>query len=93
MGSTLAERPDTLESEIVTVKMVILGKRAKRAYAAALTKETGGAEELMSRTEEEQESKETEVVGLLAEDRSSELLIPIWEELGTECRRCQKCNM
>ena len=30
MGSTLAEQPDTSELEIVTVKMVLPGKRAKR---------------------------------------------------------------
>ena len=98
MGSTLAEWPDTSESEIITVKMVLPGKRAKHAYVAALTKETEGAEELISGTEEEQESGETEVIRLLAEGRfgtgsSSELLSPIQEELGTECKRCQKCNM
>ena len=84
--------------EIVTVKIVLPGKRAKHAYAAALTKETEGAEELISRMEEEQELREIEVIGLLAEGRfrtgsSLEPLSPIREELGTECRRCQKCNM
>ena len=98
MGSTLAEQPDTLELEIVTVKMVLPGKRAKRAYTATLTKETEGAEELISRMEEEQELRETEIIRSLAEGRfrtgsSLELLSPVWEELGTECRRCQKCNM
>ena len=67
-------------------------------YMAALTKEMEGIEELISGMEEEQELRETEVIGLLAEDRfgtgsSSELLSPIRKELGTECRRCQKYNM
>ena len=98
MDSTLAEWPDTSESEIVTVKMVLLGKRTKRAYAVALTKETEGAEELIIGKEEEQESGETEVIGSLAEGRfrtSSflELLSLIQEELRPECRRCWKCNM
>ena len=57
-----------------------------------------GVEELISGTEEEQESKETEVIGSLAEGRSRmgsslELLTSVREELGTECRRCWKCNM
>ena len=57
-----------------------------------------GTEELINGTEEEQESEETEVIGWLAEDRfgmgsSSELLHSIQEELRTECRRCQKCNV
>ena len=53
----------------MTVKMVLPGKRAKHAYAAALTKEMEGAEELISGMEEEQESGETEVTGSLAEGR------------------------
>ena len=98
MGSTLAEWPETLESEIITVKMVLPGKRDKHAYAAALTKETEETEELISRMEEEQESGETEFIGSLAEGRFgtgsfSELLSPVREELRTECRRCWKCNM
>ena len=88
MGSILAEQPETLESEIVTVKIVLPGKWAKHAYVAALTKETEWIEELISGMGEEQELEETEVIRLLAEDRFG----TIRSHLGRAQNRMQKMS-